>query len=163
MDNFHEQLATTHKTGAYKFVNAVFYVFGVLALLTLGNLIIFAVCAILAAGAFFLRKKLYVEFEYVFTNGDIDVDKIVEMKKRSKVISFDIKNVELLAPEDSYEVKDFSNKPSKVVTCYPSTNDKKVYIAMVTGGNERMQVRFAPDEELINLCFKYNPRAVKKN
>ncbi|MCM0646829.1 hypothetical protein NBE98_00395 [Clostridium swellfunianum] len=162
MDNFYEQLITTYKTSAYKIVNAGFYVFGFLALITLGALPIAIVCAILAGAAFFGKKKLYVEYEYVFTNGEIDVDKIVEMKKRSRAVAFNIKNVEVIALEDSDSIKSYSNKPSKVLNLYPKTNDKKVYSAMVTGGNERLQVNFVPDEEFLNLCYKYNPRAVKK-
>ncbi|MCM8711090.1 DUF6106 family protein [Clostridium sp. SYSU_GA19001] len=163
MDNFYEQLVTTYKTGAYKSANAAFYVFGVLALVTLSvNLLLFAVFLILAIGAFFLKKSLYVEYEYVFTNGEIDIDKIVEMNKRKRVFTFDIKSVELLALEESQYVKDFANKPSKILTLYPKTSDKKVYVAMITGGTERVQLRFVPDEEFVNLCYKYNPRAVKK-
>lgn len=163
MDNFYEQLVTTYKTGAYNLVNAAFYVFGVLALLILSvNLILFVIFLLLAVGAFFLKRRLYVEYEYVFTNGEIDIDKIVEMKKRSRVFSFDIKNVELLAPEESQYVKDFANKPTSILNLYPSTADKKVFVAMITGGTDRTQLRFVPDEEFINLCYKYNPRAVKK-
>ncbi len=162
MDNFYEQLITTYKTTTYKIVNASFYIFGFLALITLSALPIFGACVVLSAVAFFGKKKLYIEYEYVFTNGEIDVDKIVEMKKRSRALSFNIKNVELLAPEDSSSIKDFANKPDKVLDLYPKTTDKKMYVAMVTGGNERVQIRFVPDEEFLNLCYKYNPRAVKK-
>lgn len=162
MDNFYEQLITTYKTTAYKIVNASFYVFGFLALITLSSLPIFILCAILSVAAFFGKKKLYIEYEYVFTNGEIDVDKIVEMKKRSRAANFNIKNVELLAPENSQSVKDFANAPTKVLNLYPKTTDRNLYVAMVTGGNERVQIRFVPDEEFVNLCYKYNPRAVKK-
>lgn len=163
MDNFYEQLVSTQKSTAYKIVNAAFYVFAGLALVTLAAIPIFIGCLLLALAAFFGKKALYVEFEYAFTNGEIDVDRIVEAKKRKRLLTFNIKNVELIAPEDSYYVKDFSNKPSKTVTLFPGGTDKKVYTAMVTGGNERFQVRFTPDEELLNLCYKYNPRAVKKS
>lgn len=163
MENFYEQLETTYKTGAYKFVNGLFYFFGVLALLTLSvNWVFFIVFILLAVGAFFFKRTLYIEYEYVFTNGEIDVDKIIEMKKRSRAFSFDIKSVELLAAEDSTHVKDFGNKPSKVLNLFPKTTDKKIYVAMVTSGTERAQVKFTPSEEFIDLCYKYNPRAVKK-
>lgn len=163
MESFYEQLETTYKTGAYKFVNGLFYIFGVLALLTFSiNLVFFAIFLLLSVGAFFLKRTMYIEFEYVFTNGEIDVDKIIEKKKRSRSFSFDIKNVELLALEDSHHVKDFGNKPSKILNLFPKTSNKKVYVAMVTGGTERVQVRFVPNEELIDMCYKYNPRAVKK-
>lgn len=163
MDNFYEQLVTTYKTGTYKLVNGLFYFFGIVALLALSaNILLFGVCIAIAVGAFFLKRTMYVEYEYVFTNGEFDIDKIIEMKKRSRVFSFDIKNVELLALEESQYVRDFGNKPDKVMNLFPKTTDKKVYVAMITGGTERVQLRFVPDEEFIELLYKYNPRAVKK-
>jgi hypothetical protein len=163
LDNFYEQLVAKQKSSAYKIVNAAFYIFAGLALLTLSAIPIFVVCLLLAVAAFFGKKALYVEFEYAFTNGDIDIDRIVEAKKRKRLLTFDVKNAELIAPEDSSYVKDFSNKPSKMVTLFPGGTDRNVYVAMVTGGNERFQLRFTPDEEFLNLCYKYNPRAVKKS
>lgn len=163
MDNFYEQLLTTKKTIEYKMANIFMYVLFVFAVLSFSNIIFAVIFAGLAVGLFFLKKNLYVEYEYVFTNGTFDVDKILEMKKRKSVMSFDIKNVELLALEDSIYVKDFGNKPSKIVDYVPKTYEGKKYIAMLTGGNERIQIRLGLNEKMLNLCFKYNPRAVKKN
>lgn len=165
MDNFYEQLVSTYKTPLYKITNGAVYVLGGLAVLALGSgrLLTFIICGLLAAGLYFLKRNLYVEYEYVFTNGEIDIDKIMEMSKRKRVLQFSIKEAELIAPEDSYYIKDFGNKPEKVVTCYPKTCDKRVYVVMITGGTERVQLRIAPDEEFLDLCFKYNPRALKKD
>lgn len=167
MDNYYEQLVTTGKTSKYKIANGATYVFGVLGILFVGGggvgLVMGLVLIAIAAGLFFLKRNLYVEYEYGFTNGEIDVDKIYEMTRRKRAYSFSVKDLELLAPEDSYHVKDFANKPDKVYNFYPPTVDKKVWVAMVTGGTDRAQVRFTPNEELVELCYKYNPRAVKKN
>lgn len=163
MDNFYEQLVTTSKSSSYKLVNGATYVLALLGVASFGtNLIIGVVLIALGVACFFYKQKLFVEFEYQFTNGEIDVEKILEMKKRSKVTSFNIKEVGLLAPEDSNETRDYSNKPTSVVKCYPNSSKERVYVAMVTEGNNRMQLRFIPDEKFLNHCFKYNPRAVKK-
>lgn len=165
MDNFYEQLVTTFKTTKYKMANSGVYVFLVLGFLAmiLGSVIPSLLLLALSGGLFIFKKKLFVEYEYEFTNGDIDIDKILEMKKRTRVISFNIKEVELIAPENSTYVKDFSNKPEKVLNFYPSTANTQIYVAMVTGGNERVQIRFVPDEKFLNLCYKYNPRAIKRS
>jgi hypothetical protein len=163
LDNFYEQLAATNKTSAYKLLNVCVYFFGALAVFTMGAIPIFILSLLIAGGCFFGKKKLFVEYEYAFTNGGVDIDKIVEMKKRKRVMNFQIKEVELLAPEDSYYVKDFSYTPSEIVNCYPKTTDKEIYVAMITGGNKKVKLRFTPDEEFLNLCFKYNPRAIKKS
>lgn len=162
MDNFYELLVSTKKSLTYKIANISFYVLILLAVMFMRYIFVFLLYAVLALAAFLIKKTLYVEYEYIFTNGEIDVDKILEMKKRKRVITFNIKNVELLAPEGSAYLKEFYNKPSKVLSLYPKDNSKQVYVAMVTGGNQRLQLRFVPNEELLDLCYKYNPRAVKK-
>ena len=169
MDNFHEQLVTTHKTAKYKLANGAMYVIGVIGLLAIGGglggvgFIVGIIFLGLTAGLFFLKKNYYVEYEYNFTNGDIDVDKIYEMKRRKRAITFSVKDLELLAPEGSNYVIDFANKPDKVLNLYPETTEAKIYVAMLTGGMERAVIKFVPNEEILELCYKYNPRAVKRN
>lgn len=163
MDKFHEQLVTTYKTTKYKITNFLTYFFGVIGLMNVfANIIVAILFILLAVGMYFLKSKFFVEFEYTFTNGDVDIDKIIEMKKRKRVLSFNMKDVQILAPEDSYYIKDFSNKPEKVLICYPETCDKKIYTAIISG-SDNLQLKFAPEESLVNLLHMYNPRAVKKN
>jgi hypothetical protein len=139
------------------------YVLGFLGLVSITSNPVFGIILIAAAvGLFFLKRKLYVEYEYDFTNGDIDIDAIYEMKSRKRVISFHAKEIELLAPLDSDPVKSFSNKPEKVYKLYPSTSKEKLYVAMVTGGTNRAQIIFVPNEKFIEMCFRSNPKAVKK-
>lgn len=163
MDHFYEQLVTTSKTGIYKIVSGGTYVFAFIAITIFKmNLIVAIALLVLAGACFYFKQNLFVEYEYQFTNGEIDIEKILEMKKRRKVVTFNIKEVALIAQEDSHDVKDFSNKPSVIVKCFPSTTKSTVYVAMVTEGNTRMQLKFIPDEKFLEHCFKYNPRAVKK-
>jgi hypothetical protein len=163
MDQFYEQLMVGKKTTVYTLANLVVYVFGIVGLLFfVASPIIGLILILIAVGSFFYKKNLYVEYEYDFTNGEIDIDKILEMKKRKRVITFSIKDVELLAEENSTIVKDFSNKPSDIATFLPSGYAGKVYAAMLTNGAERKMIRFAPNDKFLDLCFKLNPRAVKK-
>lgn len=163
MDHFYEQLITTPKTGFYKTVNVAMFVFALIGAAAINVNLIFAIILFgLAIACFFYKKNLFVEYEYQFTNGEIDIEKILEMKKRSKVVTFHIKEVGLLAPEDSDAVKDYPNKPAVILKCYPSTAKARVYVAMVTEGNNKMQLKFIPNEKFIEHCFKYNPKAVKK-
>ena len=170
MDSFYEQLVTTYKTGVYKFTGILPYVFipiGIIFFLMGAVSMVLAVIGIIfiagGAAAYFLKKYLYVEFEYVFTNGEIDIDKIINVNSRKRVKSFDIKDAELVALEDSYEYKDFSNKPSAIINAFPKTCKDKVFVAVVTRGIEKFQLRFVPNSDFINYCFMRNPRAVKKD
>jgi hypothetical protein len=146
------------------FLAGVGLIFGLLSFGVIPIASILAIILIIGAIVlFFTKKNFYVEYEYTFVNGELSIDKILEMRRRKEITCFNIKSVELIAPEDSYYVKDFSNKPEKVLDLYPDTCDKPVYVAMVTGGLDRMIVRFVPDEKMLELCYRDNPRAIKKN
>jgi len=163
MDQIYEQLITTNKTGFYKAVNVAMFVFSLMGLISFStNLILVVILLGLAGACFFYKQKLFVEYEYQFTNGYIDIEKIIEMKKRKKVVSFNIKEVGLIAQEGSDAIKDFPNKPTAIVKCYPTTSKAKVYVVMLTEGKNKMQLMFVPDKKFLDLCFKTNPKAVKK-
>ena len=163
MDNFYEQLVTTSKTIKYKTAGIASIVLCIMGILSevVGQLIPGLIILALAALLYYNKKIFYVEYEYTFTNGDVDIDKILEKKKRSKIINFSIKDCELLAPRNSDYIKDFSNKPQKMLNLYPETYKGTIYTAMITGGANRLQLNFAPDNEFLQLSFKYNPRGTK--
>ncbi|MCJ7689168.1 MAG: DUF6106 family protein [Clostridiaceae bacterium] len=163
MDHFYEQLVRADKTGFYKTVKVATYVLGIIGLLIFNvNFILSIILIVAAAACFIYKKELFVEYEYQFTNGEIDIEKILEMKKRKKVTTFNIKEVTLLALEDSDAVKDFSNKPKSIEKCFSTNAKAKVYVAMVTEGTNRMQLMFMPDAKFLELCYRSNPRVVKK-
>ncbi|MBC2581539.1 hypothetical protein [Clostridium sp. DJ247] len=165
MDNFYEQLITISKSFQYKAVEILTYIFGALGILIIGSgritLSIFFI--ILAAAAFYFKRYLYIEYEYEFTNGDIDIDEIFAMSKRNTAISFNIREVEILAPENSEYLKEIANLPKQELNLYPKELKNKVYTAVIKQGAQRVKVNFIPDEEFVDLCYKYNPRSVKRS
>jgi len=164
MDAFYEQLVTAEKNPAYSTCNTLTYVFAGLAVVALGMRIMIAAIPLIAIAAalYFYKGNLFVEYQYDFTNGEIDIDKILEMKKRKRVISFDIKKVDLLAPENSDYVKSYSRKAVKTINTVKANSTDKVYNAYILEDNQVIKLRFIPNEEFLNLCYKYNPRAVKR-
>lgn len=163
MNHFYEQLVTTNKTSFYKTVNVATVIFGCIGIACFNINIILAIVLLgVAIAGFFYKQQLFVEYEYQFTEGEINIVKIIDMKKRSRITTFNIKEVGLLAPEESDAVEDYGNKPKNISRCYPVTSKARVYVAMVMEGNNKMQLRFVPDEKFLENCYKYNPRAVKK-
>lgn len=41
-------------------------------------------------GAYYLGTGLYTEYEYIITNGEIDIDKIVAKRKRSRLLTVEV-------------------------------------------------------------------------
>lgn len=57
-----------------------------------------AIMAIAVAGVYLGVKFLGVEYEYSFTNGDLDIDKIMAKRKRKRVLETDYQKIQVMAP-----------------------------------------------------------------
>ncbi|MDE5771035.1 MAG: hypothetical protein K2I06_05310 [Ruminococcus sp.] len=102
MDNFAEQLVKKNETSSDKTKRLLMTVGGtvltvVLALfgfLTLGNPVLSLLGFLLAVGAgygtFFIVQSSHVEYEYAFTNGELDIDKIIAKRKRKSLLSIEV-------------------------------------------------------------------------
>lgn len=162
-ENSHEQLIKTSKSSAYNTVKYASFCIAGIGFLTFYQEKMLSILLIVIGAALFIYKRhLYVEYEYILIDGEMDIDKIFEMSKRKTVASFNVKEIELMALEDSNYIKDFSGKPSKILNAVPKGNKDKAYIAIVTGGKDRFQLRFLPDERILDLIYKHCPRALKK-
>ncbi|MBR6792612.1 MAG: hypothetical protein IKM49_05815 [Ruminococcus sp.] len=98
MDNFAEQLVKKEKNSADKAKTVLTYVFGILitvllvvfAFLQMGT--VFCMLGLILAvgsgyGTYFIGQNSYIEYEYTFTNGELDIDKIIAKKKRIELIT----------------------------------------------------------------------------
>lgn len=137
-DTFVEELITVHTTG--KILLAKIGV--VLAVIVLTIAVFWFIPAILplmfsifVVGAYFAIKFLNVEYEYAFTNGELDVDKILGKRKRKRMVSTDSKSIKLMAPytadyesdATAYSVEytyDFSSSPSAAGRWFVIFEDK---------------------------------------
>ena len=110
MDTFVEQLVTIELTPKTKAVKAAIWV--VAALLAVGlivltvfkpNIAFFLLIAAAALffGAYYMCAQLNVEYEYIITNGEIDIDRIVNKRTRQRMANFTcsaIENIEKYNP-----------------------------------------------------------------
>lgn len=164
MDNGYTQLVNTYKTVQYRSINFLVVMSGLLAvwMLMFAQVIAAAILIIAAVSAFYFKRYLYVEYEYKFDGGNIEIDKIVAKSMRRKLINFNINNVEILSPESSRSLKALANIPHKKKNFYPVTSKAEIYVAILKFNDKRIRLRFVPDEKFVGLCFKFNRNIVKK-
>ena len=121
-------------------------------------LVLFAVCIF----DYFMFPSFHLEFEYLYVNGELDVDKIMSQKSRKRAASYNIaEKMELIAPWDSHEM-DYYKKGNqgKVVDFSSGREDAKVY-AMVYGGDKGTEiVLLEPGEAMLKDIQRIAPRKV---
>lgn len=106
-----------------------------------------------------------IEYEYILTNGEIDIDRIMSRKGRKRVASFDFANVDICANiEDSEHNHSYKN-PDPERRVIDVTGDKSrgnVYFAdyYEEDGGGKKRVLFQPTSKMIEEIRKFNPRNV---
>ncbi len=112
--------------------------------------------------AYIFISQRNVEFEYILTNSEFDIDKITAKKKRTRVASFDFKKSEIVAnindKEHNSALKDTS---AKTLDYTSNTADKSnVYFVVVMSEGERQIILFEPTSRMLENIYKFNPRNV---
>lgn len=119
--------------------------------------IIFPVIMIVADVILF--KRLDVEYEYIYINGDLDIDKVMHKEKRKHLFSANVKEMELLAPENAFQLKEF--RESKFYD-YSSgdPNSKNRYVLVISRSGEVIKILFEPNADLVEGVYLLAPRKV---
>ncbi len=104
-------------------------------------------------GAYILITHFNVEYEYILTNGDIDIDKITAKRKRKRVLSFSTKEFEIVAPYKQGE--NYTN-----VLDLGTRNYENAYYAVFSKDGQKKTLVFNPPQKMIEAMKTYSPRTV---
>ena len=97
MDIFYECLVKKARTVKDNFLTALI-IFGavvLIAALWVVQLFIFSplLIILIGYGAYFLVTSFKTEYEYILTNGELDIDKIIAQRKRKRLVTLDCKTL----------------------------------------------------------------------
>ncbi|GFI37571.1 DUF6106 family protein [Lachnospiraceae bacterium 50-23] len=158
-DFYTEQLIKKRKTGKDLVIQILLVMAVIVSCLVI---FIFPLGIILPVGvavlAIFLNNRLDVEYEYLYVNGDLDIDKIMHKAKRKRVCSVNIADMELLAPADAGELRQFQR--AKVYDFTSCTGNDNVYALIIVGKGEQKKILFEPNDQIVEGFFMMAPRKV---
>ncbi len=163
MDTFFEQIISIKKTG--KTVAALigiwlaaFVVCFLLFFTGFFDMLTFLLIAGVLYGAFKLSGLLNIEYEYIVTNGIMDIDKITNKSSRKRVLSFELQTVSRI---EKYNPSLLNSVNSKDVLIACNQDDKDAYLMVSsTEGKGTNYLVFAPDERLRSAVVKFVPMFV---
>lgn len=116
----------------------------------------------LAAADFIMIPRFDLEYEYLYVNGELDIDKIMSKTKRKHVASFSVNNLELLAPYQSHELDAFKNdRAVQVFDCSSGQNQDVYGMVMIEEGAKKLLI-FEPNEIMVHDIKRRSPRRVKE-
>ena len=106
-------------------------------------------------GTVLLRHNFSIEYEYIFTNGQLDIDIIKGRAKRKNMVSLLCKNIEYMAPLVSQNMSD----RTVIDAIYDKKRRGKYYVDFTKSGTN-YRLLFQPPEKILTSMKKYNPRNV---
>ncbi len=119
-----------------------------------GSALFPALFAVVCIGVFLAFRFLGLEYEYSFYSGDVDVDKIIGKRKRMTVLSFNCRDIELMAPYSEKYDPELEN--AKLVDARGSgAGDRDWIILIKSETGERSALAFSPSERMLDAFRQY--------
>ncbi len=118
------------------------------------------VAIITGVGAYFAYMNADVEYEYLYLDKEVSVDKVMAKSKRKKAGSFSIDQMEIMAPLNSHRLDSYRNREVKKVYDFSSgvaCQPEKRYMLFFAG---ETKVVIEPNEEMIKAIQTIAPRKV---
>lgn len=118
--------------------------------------------ALLWYGVYLLISMQNVEYEYILTNSEMDMDKVMSKKGRKHLVSFDFKEISVCANiKDSGHNHDYKNVPAdKTYDIVGDKNGGNIYFVDFSQDGQRIRVLFQPTYKMISSAKRFNPRNI---
>jgi ABC-type transport system involved in multi-copper enzyme maturation permease subunit len=165
MDTFFEQIVSIKKSGKALIIGISVWIF---ALFIIAFLLLFASSLVggfapflvigVGYGAWWLTSKLNIEYEYIVTNGEMDIDKIINKSARQRVSSFKIANVERI---EKYNPNLLTNVNRQNVVFACNQGDPNAYLLVASREDTKVNyIVFAPNEKVREGIKKSLPKFI---
>lgn len=116
---------------------------------------------VLAVVTLIVTPKFDVEYEYLYVNGELDIDAIYSKQKRKRAASYDMAELEILAPENSHALDSYkNNKDMKMQDFTSGSPQAKAYMMVFNSDKTRSCVKVELDDVIVNDIRRIAPRKV---
>ena len=171
MDIFVEQIVKK-STGGKDLALRIFIIMGMCVLTAVSLFIFFFIMPVFGFvifagalwGGYYLFTNLDCEYEYIVTNGEIDIDKIIAKRKRIRLITAKASAFEAFGEYEGAPDADESVTVVSAVGYNESEAETKTYYADFkhpSAGSVRLI--FCPEERVVDAIVPFLPRQLKIN
>jgi hypothetical protein len=113
----------------------------------------FALLLVAAAvyGAYILMRNMNEEYEYIYTDGEVDIDVIRGRSARKRMITVKPKDVEIMAKATGAEYQSYKNgRGVRKVLNFSDNNPHNMYFVVSNSNNLKKMILFSPSQRLID-------------
>lgn len=159
-DTYVECLVKAKQSGLAGFLKVLLIVLTILAAIVMFVFPVTMIVAIITGvGAYFVNLFTDLEYEYLYLDRELVVDKVMAKSKRKRVATYSVDRMEILAPFKSYRLDSYRNRNVK-------TKDYSVgeelqpdlrYVMYYEGGEK---IILNPSEDMVKALKSVAPRKV---
>lgn len=132
-------------------------VIGVLGLMS--SWVILVAALVVGAGAYLLSLKCDLEYEYLYLDKEITIDKITNQTRRKKVEVLEVDRMEIIAPIKSHHLDSYRNRQWKT-TDYSIGEERQPDNRFVMYYNGDRKIILSPTPEFLKALRTVAPRKV---
>lgn len=136
-------------------MTVVFLLFG----MGTGYILALILAVVTGVGAYFATMNASTEYEYLYLDKEIGVDKVMAKSRRKKVGTYSVEKMEIFAPLNSHRLDSYRNRDTKTLD-YSSgiaAQPERRYMMVCNGGEK---VILEPNEAMIKAVQSVAPRKV---
>lgn len=105
-------------------------------------------------GTYFLCQRMNQEFEYIYTNGEVDIDVIYGKTSRKRLITLKAHQMERMALyANGYEAYAKDPKISSRLDASDGNRSQSYYV--VLSGNQKKLILFSPSQRMVDALKPY--------
>lgn len=148
-----EQKAASTFRGILIGLGAVLFCIGILSyfLITLSGLLCWGL-------SYLFLLQANIEYEYLYLDKELTVDKISNQSNRKKVAVYDLSKLEIMAPKKSARLDRYQNLKAKD---YSSESEEgNAFELVLNGENGRQRIIIDTNENLVKAIKMASPRQV---
>ena len=112
-------------------------------------------------GGYQMTTRMDIEYEYIFTNGEVDVDKIIAQRSRKRLVTFRCASCTAFGKaDDTFE----EDSDSALVVATARDAELNDYYAVFTHKSlGKTTVIFTPEAEMLTLIVKALPAQIRRD
>ena len=109
--------------------------------------------------SFILMPMLNLEYEYLYLEKELSIDKIFNKERRKKAVNIPLDKMEVMARKNSHALDSYMGKLSKSYDFTSCGDDNGVYTIIINDGGLKAYM-IEPDEKMIKAIRDHFPRKV---
>jgi len=170
MDAFIEKIVHRKKTTKDHLVSGLIIfgsIFLALAIMIVLTEYIMQFAFLLSVGAVYLGIRLQsrtnIEFEYLVTNGALDIDKIISQRKRVRIFSADCKEFDAIGRVKSKNYGPHVTNGAEQIFAGTNMASESLYFVNMSYKGKKTVLFFEPDQRMLDSFRRFIPSKILRD